>query len=199
MPLPASCMQHRARHACVCAQSCLTLCNPMDCSLPGSSVHSIFPARIWSRLPFPPLGDLPNPGIKPESPLSAALVRGFFYHWAPGKPFPIYWVFYMYFDKSCYATRIVLWSLRCYLQLLCGHGGTLDKSCLTSNLLAFSTVCMVYRWRIIENPSARCSGILLLLQGTKACGSIISFVCRKTQNPASVSGNNLSCSWDQTQ
>ena len=28
------------------AQSCLTLCDPMGCSLPGSSVHGIFPARI---------------------------------------------------------------------------------------------------------------------------------------------------------
>ena len=27
-------------------QSCLTLCNPMDCSLPDSSVHGIFQARI---------------------------------------------------------------------------------------------------------------------------------------------------------
>ena len=32
--------------ACVCAQSCLTLCNPMDCSPPGSSVHEIPQARI---------------------------------------------------------------------------------------------------------------------------------------------------------
>ena len=28
------------------AQSCLTLCDPMDCSLPGSSIHGIFQARI---------------------------------------------------------------------------------------------------------------------------------------------------------
>ena len=28
------------------AQSCLTLCNPMDCSLPGSSIRGIFQARI---------------------------------------------------------------------------------------------------------------------------------------------------------
>ena len=28
------------------AQSCLTLCDPMDCSTPGSSVHGIFQARI---------------------------------------------------------------------------------------------------------------------------------------------------------
>ena len=33
---------------CVCstAQSCLTLCKSMDCSLPGSSVHEILSARI---------------------------------------------------------------------------------------------------------------------------------------------------------
>ena len=31
---------------CICAQSCLTLCDPMHCSPPGSSVHGIFQARI---------------------------------------------------------------------------------------------------------------------------------------------------------
>ena len=39
-----------------------------DCRLPGSSVHGIFQARIWSGLPFPPPGDLPCPGIKLVSP-----------------------------------------------------------------------------------------------------------------------------------
>ena len=36
------------------AQSCLTLCDPMDCSLPGSSVHGILQARIleWVAIPF---------------------------------------------------------------------------------------------------------------------------------------------------
>ena len=29
----------------MCAQSCLTLCDAMDCSLPGSSVHGIFPGK----------------------------------------------------------------------------------------------------------------------------------------------------------
>ena len=35
-------------------QSCLTLCDPMDCSLPGSSVHGIFQARVleWSAIAF---------------------------------------------------------------------------------------------------------------------------------------------------
>ena len=31
---------------CSVAQFCLTLCDPMDCSLPGSSVHGILQARI---------------------------------------------------------------------------------------------------------------------------------------------------------
>ena len=44
--------------SCSVAQSCLTLCDPMDCSPPGSSVHGIFPARIlvatsYSRGIFP--------------------------------------------------------------------------------------------------------------------------------------------------
>ena len=35
-------------------QSCLTLCDPMDCSPPGSSVHGILQARIfeWVAMPF---------------------------------------------------------------------------------------------------------------------------------------------------
>ena len=44
-------------HMCMCAkslQSCLTLCNPMDCSSPGSSVHGILHARKldWAAIPF---------------------------------------------------------------------------------------------------------------------------------------------------
>ena len=36
------------------AQSCPTLCDPMDCSLPGSSVHGIFQARVleWVAIAF---------------------------------------------------------------------------------------------------------------------------------------------------
>ena len=37
------------------AQSCPPLCDPMDCNLPGSSIHGIFQTRIleWVALPFP--------------------------------------------------------------------------------------------------------------------------------------------------
>ena len=60
---------------CCCAQSCLILCDPVDCNSPGSSVRGFFPARIWSRLPFPSPGDLPGAEIEPVSP---ALTGRFF-------------------------------------------------------------------------------------------------------------------------
>ena len=50
------------------SQLCPTLCDPMDWSPPGSSVHGILQARILEWLPFPSPGDFPDPGIKPRSP-----------------------------------------------------------------------------------------------------------------------------------
>ena len=59
-----------------CAQSCLTLCDPMDCS---SSTYQA-PLSIgfsrpecWSGLQFPYPGDLPNLVIEPKSLVSSAL------------------------------------------------------------------------------------------------------------------------------
>ena len=53
-------------------------CHPTDCTLPGSSVHGISQQEHWSGLPFPPPGDLPNPGIEPASFMSPALAGRFF-------------------------------------------------------------------------------------------------------------------------
>ena len=97
------------------AQSCPTLCDPMDCSLPGSSIHGILQARVqeWVAISFSrgssqprdrtrvscipgrrfnrwatkgsPYG-FPNPGIKPECPVSC-IGRWILYHqhhlWSP--------------------------------------------------------------------------------------------------------------------
>ena len=51
-------------------QSCPTLCDPVDCSLPGSSVHGILQAKIleWAA----------NPEIEPTSLMSPAFAREFF-------------------------------------------------------------------------------------------------------------------------
>ena len=59
-------------------QPCLTLFDPMDCSLPGSSVHGILQARILEWVAMPPPGELPNPGIEPASLMSPALSGQFF-------------------------------------------------------------------------------------------------------------------------
>ena len=66
------------------AQLCPTLCDPMDCSPPGSSAHGSYRHEDWSGLPFPSPGDLPDPGIKPGSPTfqADALTSE-----PPGKPY----------------------------------------------------------------------------------------------------------------
>ena len=48
------------------AQSCPTLCNPMDCSLPGSFVHGIFQATVleWIAISFS-RGIFPTQGFNP--------------------------------------------------------------------------------------------------------------------------------------
>ena len=48
------------------AQLCLTLCDPMDCSLPGSSVHGIFQARIleWIAISFSSGSSQPRDGTR---------------------------------------------------------------------------------------------------------------------------------------
>ena len=50
------------------SQSCPTLSDPMDCNLPGSSVHGILQARILEWVAFRFSGNLPKPGIEPRSP-----------------------------------------------------------------------------------------------------------------------------------
>ena len=68
---------------CLVAKSYPTLCNSMDCSPPGSSVHGISQARIleWVAIPFSE--DLPDPGVDSVSP---ALAGRFFTPEPPGKP-----------------------------------------------------------------------------------------------------------------
>ena len=65
-------------------QFCPTLCNPTDCSPPGSSVRGILQARILEWVAMPSFrgssrhGDLLDPGIEPMSPETPALASGFF-------------------------------------------------------------------------------------------------------------------------
>ena len=60
---------------CVCAQSCLILCNAMDCS---QAPLEFSRQEYWSKEPFPTPGDLSYPGVEPTSLVSPSLAGGFF-------------------------------------------------------------------------------------------------------------------------
>ena len=65
------------------AQSCLTLCNPMDCMEPARLLCPWDFPGTNTRVPFPSQGDLPDPGIEPGSTtLQAASLSPA----PPGKP-----------------------------------------------------------------------------------------------------------------
>ena len=58
------------------AQSCLTVSHPMDCSLPGSSVHGIFQARVleWGAIAFSAVPD--TDGLKSEVSSEGLMTKG---------------------------------------------------------------------------------------------------------------------------
>ena len=92
----AACMVSISEIESGVAQSSPTLCDPVDCSLPGSSVQGILQARIldWVAISFS--RDLPDPGIEPGSP---ALQADALPSEPPGKQFQ---------QKSKLVGRIVL-------------------------------------------------------------------------------------------
>ena len=63
----STCVSHQS------LQSCLTLCDTMDCSPPGPSVLGILQARILERVTIPSTRGSSRPGIKPTSPAAPAL------------------------------------------------------------------------------------------------------------------------------
>ena len=89
--------------------------------------------EYWSGLPFPNLGDLPNPGTRPSTLVSPALARGFFNTPQPGKP--------EYQSKLVSIIAVVV-LLLCYVQLFvtpwtaaCQHSLLFNCSSLFSQSL----------------------------------------------------------------
>ena len=87
----------------VVAQSCLTLCDPVNCSLPGSSVHGILQARIqeWVAIPFS------RGSSQPRDQTQLSLIAGrFFIIWAIGEDHRrIQKAFISYYSKSRFPYR----------------------------------------------------------------------------------------------
>ena len=80
------CNLEPCRHARSATHSCLTLHHPIDYSLPGSSVHGIFQARILEQVAIFSSRESSWPRIKPTSPVAPALAGRFFTTEPPGKP-----------------------------------------------------------------------------------------------------------------
>ena len=100
-------------------QSCLTLCDPMDCSLPGSSVHGIFLARImeWvaiSSFPaFPSFRGSSPPRNKLASPVSPVLQAESLPLSHKGRPF----TYNYYYSCLMYPTTVDVYiSLMFYIK-----------------------------------------------------------------------------------
>ena len=77
--LPFPCDRPWALFAsCPVAQPCLTLCDPVHCGPPGSSVHGIFPARILEWVAISSSRGSSQPRIKPVATCFSWLAGGFF-------------------------------------------------------------------------------------------------------------------------
>ena len=79
-------------HVCMHApllQSCTTLWNPMDCSLPGSSVHGILQARILEWVAMPSCRGSSLPRDQTHLTFVSCIAGGFFTHWVTCKTLPL--------------------------------------------------------------------------------------------------------------
>ena len=95
----------------LCAQllkSCPVLCDIMDCSLPGSSVHGVLQLRKLGWVAIP--GDLSHPGTELSSPTSLTLQTGYLLlsHWVspPDNVRKLY--FKLLFNQALFGPKIVL-------------------------------------------------------------------------------------------
>ena len=100
-------------YACMYAkslQSCLTLCDSMDFSQPGSSVHGILQAGILGWIAVPSSRDLPNQGMELVSLMSPALAGRFF--------------------TTSWKARVYIYTLSFYILFCCGLSQVIEYSSL---------------------------------------------------------------------
>ena len=105
--------------------------------------------EYWRGLPFPSPGDLPNPGIKPLSPVSPALTGRFFTTEPPGKP-----AFFVYswlnMKKKNYCKRDVISNTYCFKKDFVGKEYRKNENgliCKDSTTLGeFFAFDIIYQW-----------------------------------------------------
>ena len=87
--IPSTTVTNVSLYAPVC-QPCLTLCNPMDCSLPGSSVHGISQARILECVAISYSRGSSRPKDRTQVSFVSSIVRWIFTTEPPGKPIVLF-------------------------------------------------------------------------------------------------------------
>ena len=103
-------------HRCVacaiplCVRSVPQLCPPLCGQAPVSKEFSR--QEYWSRLPFTISWDLPNPGIKPTSLVSPALIGGFFTTLPPGKPILLGSAQFLYGRSVCESLSEIVFDIQ---------------------------------------------------------------------------------------
>ena len=110
-------------HESEVTQSCPTLSNPMDCNLPGSSIHGIFQSRVleWGAISFSVLAHSSryNGHWNLIHPFPSILVHWFLKCWCSLLPSPV-WPHPIYLDSWTYHSRfpcnIVLYGIRLYFH-----------------------------------------------------------------------------------
>ena len=132
-------------------QSCLTLCDPMDCSLPGSSIHGIFQARVleWGAIAFS--GGLPyffqfksEFGDK-EFVIWATVSSHSCFYWL----YRVSPIFGCKYNQSDFSVDHLVMSLCRVLSCVVGSGCLLWPVCsLGKTLLAFALLRFVHQGQI---------------------------------------------------
>ena len=137
---------------CVCACARLvvqlppTFCNPYGL-WPGQALlfMEFFRQEYWSGLPFPTLGELPDPGIKLASLASPALVRGIFTTVPPGRLMKkIYYsckcfqyLFSHFMVRFSFYQIIIIYAIQDYSETLLFGNSILVSDCSINILLPF--------------------------------------------------------------
>ena len=123
------------------AQSCTTLCNSMDCSLPGVSVHVILQARIleWIVIPFS------KESLQPRDQVKVSHIAGGFsnihiykdeYGWRCSFPFLILWLLQHKHLYVSWLTNFILFILSLFFNSIINY----YQFCLNHCLVCF------YEW-----------------------------------------------------
>ena len=132
-------------------QLCLTLCDPMDCSPPVSSVHGIFQARIleWGAIAFS--GDLLNPGIEPGS---LALQADSSLSEPPGKPQVHMSLFFIGFFFSYHNRTLknICNFISCADEFLINNFvSTMINILFILHIGRWSCIVVIHLWQVVKN------------------------------------------------